>query len=51
MNQNEPIFQNLYIRDPLTGLYNRRGMARQGREVLENVQKIQAQKIQTYMIF
>lgn len=31
--------ENLYIRDPLTGLYNRRGMVRQGREVLENVQK------------
>lgn len=27
--------ENLYIRDPLTGLYNRRGMARLGRALLE----------------
>lgn len=31
--------ENLYVRDPLTGLYNRRGMSKYGKELLENAEK------------
>lgn len=31
--------ENLYVRDPLTGLYNRRGMSRYGKELLDKAKK------------
>ncbi len=31
--------ENLYVRDPLTGLYNRRGMAKYGKELLDNAKE------------
>ena len=31
--------ENLYVRDPLTGLYNRRGMSKYGIELLDNARK------------
>ncbi|MDD6991799.1 MAG: GGDEF domain-containing protein [Oscillospiraceae bacterium] len=31
--------ENLYVRDPLTGLYNRRGMSKYGVELLDNAKK------------
>ena len=31
--------ESLYVRDPLTGLYNRRGMARYGKELLDKAKK------------
>ncbi|MGN1101379.1 MAG: diguanylate cyclase domain-containing protein [Huintestinicola sp.] len=31
--------ENLYVRDPLTGLYNRRGMAKYGIELLDNAKR------------